>query len=1336
MQALSQPDEQNELTHIVDAGNDEAYEASDSSRTELSDFGFSSMHARLYAFYPDRKKLSSSQTIGKVVLNKELTLKRLVTILCDTGALSANYVAKDLIDKLRKKISNEAFFETRHKVILADSRTVQNIQKGVKLNLILKDHNAHTYKYTGEFFILDMKSNDIILGLPALTGKLYPFMDALLRDAHKKNKESAANSTSHSGNTEDLNLLQDCRALEDFRSELCTVDRTQPWTKSNDTLAPEDEETELPVQFKDALTFLGKSREEAIKDYLDMLESHVSEEFRNSTYILNLLKTKALPVFVPDEWSGIKGVEPLELKWKDTLPDRMKPKARPINPKLWEASEKEFHRLCGYFYGKSRSPWASCLVVAPKATPPYIRFCGDYVQLNKHMEVGNFTIPNVRHELQKIINFPIYLDIDLTNAFHQIPLADKTRDKLSIQTPWGQFAPNFMPEGIAPATGVLQEVVKEIFSEFSDWAIVIFDNMLILAEDFQDAYRKFEIIIDKCIERNVKLKMAKSWLGFSEVNFFGYVCRHKSYQVSPDKKEALANIPMPTSTKLARSLLGKGVFFSGFTPRYSDLVAHLTDMTKKSFNWDKSTWRHDYEAEFDAFIKGLQDACELYYPDYSLDWILRTDASEIGVGAVLLQLKTLEDDTTQLQPIAFVSKKFSEQAQRWATIEQEAYGIYYAVKQLAYYLVGKEFVIETDHNNLVWMEASMVPKIMRWRIYLQSFNFEIRHIPGSKNWLADWLSREFKATHLSGIFPDVQHDDSNSESDTEDGAAHYLGNFMNPDERNDQIPKKKYISKEECLRQVHNSRVGHMGGRTTWTRLNKQFPGHCIPYKEVAEFISTCPNCIKTRLGMKDALVPLVRNLKPPSSRSVIGIDAVQITPPGKDGHTHINVVINLYTKLVFLEPVKGVTALNLANTIWKYWSFFGHTDLVISDKGPDLNSQLFEQLIEYMGMRHTFSIADKHANGCERVIGEVVRHLRALVYDNSERTERKDVFEDPSWIPTVQYILNSEISSETGFTPFELTFGSAAALYAKLGQGGLPSNSHARLDHLNSNLEALQKSSKAYQDNLKKERAARGVLPDEQNLYQPGDLILFDKGAKVHPKMSHRYAGPCKVKVQYKNDIDCQHLVTGQVVRVDVQDVKLYPGNEETAYQMALRDHDQHEIDSILFYHGDRERRSTMIFTIRFKDGDVREVPYSQDLFDSIPYEEFCTKKPYLYHLIFPVDRAKTYIAEKRNQPITDYKPGDEVYVNLRVFGDVWYEALELPDSHILTYVAQYQFTHWYHKNSHRVLSIKNVLTHKTFRFDNYHVHCFVHREFDASTMILLDEDMVAKYPQVNQDI
>ena len=1280
--------------------------------------------AKLYACYPSSKSFSSAHTVGRIVIDRKFKMEELVNVLCDTGALVANYVAKDLIEKLRDKLQPSRFYKVKHRVVLADSRTVQDLTEGVRLNLVLTDPKSHTYQYTGEFLVIDMKTNDIILGLPALTGKLYPFMCAVMREAHETQIEDVSDS-------ENLNVLSSL-----VGDTVDSDDRVHPWRKASEDTAPEDDETELPVQFKDALTFLGKSREEALQDYHEQIKTHVSEELKSETNIMELLTTKAEKVFVPDEWSGVRGVEPLSLKWKSTLPDRMKPKARPINPKLWEASEKEFRRLCGYFYRKSRSPWASCLVVAPKATPPYIRFCGDYVQINKHMEVGNYTIPNVKHELDKIINFPLYMDIDLTNAFHQIPLADETSERLSIQTPWGQYAPNFMPEGIAPATGVLQETVRDIFSDFSEWAIVIFDNMLILAHDAQDAHEKFEKIIDRCIERNVKLKMPKSWLGFRKVDFFGYVCRHKSYEVNPEKKEALGRIPMPTTTKQARSLLGKGVFFSSFTPKYSDLVAHLTDMTKKTFNWDKSTWRHDYEAEFRRFIKGLQDSCELFYPDYELEWSLRTDASELGVGAVLLQKKIFPSGETQLQPIAFISKKFSTQAQKWATIEQEAYGIFYSVKQLAYYLIGKQFTIETDHNNLLWMEASEVPKITRWRIFLQSFNFNIRHISGAKNWLADWLSREHQVAALSGIFLDEDLDDVYFLGDdcTEDEFFNFLGNFMEPEDREIAPPSETQVTPEEALLQVHNARVGHMGGRATWIRLNKEFPGHNIPYKVVEDYISKCPNCVKTRLAMREALIPIVRNLKPPNARSAIGIDAVEITPHGADGYTHINVVVNLFTKLVYLEPVKGVTALNLANTVWKYWTHYGHTDLIISDQGPDLTSDLFKQLTEYMGVRHTFSIANRHANGCERIIGEVVRHLRALVYDNSEREERRDVFEDPSWIANVQYILNSEVSSETGYSPFELTFGSNDLEYLTMDIKELPEKAHARLSALNDQLAKLREASKAYQQKLANERASEGVHPDRQNRYQPGDFVLFDKGAKVHPKMSHRYMGPFTVKHQYKNDVDCQHLATGQMVRVSVSDVKLFPGDRDTAYKMALRDHEQHVIDKILYYKGDRDVRSTMTFTVRFQDGDVREVPYSKDLFDSIPYAEFCSSKRYLYHLIYSTEGAKKYVSDIRKQPITQFQPGDLAYVDLRIYGDVWYDELDLPDSHLLTYVAPIQFTHWYHKSSKRVLSVKDLLTLRTYRYDNYLVHCFVHSEVNTSNMVLVDEDFARQFPQVRE--
>jgi hypothetical protein len=106
-------------------------------------------------------------------------------------------------------------------------------------------------------------------------------------------------------------------------------------------------------------------------------------------------------------------------------------------------------------------------------------------------------------------------------------------------------------------------------------------------------------------------------------------------------------------------MLGCGVFFSPFIKSYSDLVSHIPDMTKTTFDWDETMWKHDYRALWENFKLGLQQSCELFYPDYSLEWILRTDASGFGVGGMLIQLYVREDGTVEQQVIAICSKKLS-----------------------------------------------------------------------------------------------------------------------------------------------------------------------------------------------------------------------------------------------------------------------------------------------------------------------------------------------------------------------------------------------------------------------------------------------------------------------------------------------------------------------------------------------------------------------------------------------------------------------------------------------------------------------------------------------------
>ena len=373
-----------------------------------------------------------------------------------------------------------------------------------------------------------------------------------------------------------------------------------------------------------------------------------------------------------------------------------------------------------------------------------MRICGDYTWLNIYITRGHYPIPNVKKELEKIAGHSLFIDLDLTNAFHQIILGEKTSAMLSVQTPWGQVQPMFLPEGVSPASAILQETVYSLFADFTDFMILIFDNMLILADNVAQGYERLKLVLSRCIERNVFLKMSKSWIGFEEVKFFGYIFNAKGYRLGEDRTRTISGWHLPETTKSMQSFLGAAIFFSPFVKDFSTLAAPLHDMTHKDFDFKKkSTWKQDYQGAFDKFKEALRDSQFLYYPDYSLDWVFASDASLLGVCAILYQLFIDADGKIFKQIIAIISQKFSAQAKLWATIEQECYGIYWGVHALAHMLFGKYFVAQTDHNNLRWMEASLVPKIIRWRVYLSQFHFLVMHIAGRNNKLPDFGSRHF-----------------------------------------------------------------------------------------------------------------------------------------------------------------------------------------------------------------------------------------------------------------------------------------------------------------------------------------------------------------------------------------------------------------------------------------------------------------------------------------------------------------------------------------------------------------------------------------------------------------
>jgi hypothetical protein len=191
--------------------------------------------------------------------------------------------------------------------------------------------------------------------------------------------------------------------------------------------------------------FMETGYDEALKLYYSQFESHVQPDFLAHPGVEELLRSDlALRRFVPKEWTGLVGDwGKLSLEFKDTFPDSHRVSSRPINPRLFEHAKKEFERLKTYLYEPSTSPWASPLVIAPKATTPFIRFCGDYTWLNKHVVQPQLVIPNVKHEIEKACACGLFIDNDLTNSYHQIPLEEMTKKRLAIQTTWGLVQPRF-----------------------------------------------------------------------------------------------------------------------------------------------------------------------------------------------------------------------------------------------------------------------------------------------------------------------------------------------------------------------------------------------------------------------------------------------------------------------------------------------------------------------------------------------------------------------------------------------------------------------------------------------------------------------------------------------------------------------------------------------------------------------------------------------------------------------------------------------------------------------------------------------------------------------------
>ena len=432
----------------------------------------------------------------------------------------------------------------------------------------------------------------------------------------------------------------------------------------------------------------------------------------------------------------ITGVEHRIYVDANVKPVASKPYKIPFHLKTIVRDELEKMEAAGVIR-KSSSEWVSPAVVVTDQNKKFSRLAIDYRKVNPHISNDNFPMPEVEVVIQKLQDAKYLTKLDFTKAFYQIPLTPDSWQYTSFVTEFGQYEYTVVPFGMKFCSGICNRVISNILRECTEFVTNFVDDLVVHSSTFSDHLYHVAIVLEKLMKAGITLKNEKCLFASNSIDFLGFRISNGSVKPIPEKVETIQKFPLPRNKKALRSFLGMINFYRKFVPHLATVIAPLTDLLKKCHP-DKIYWS---KVHLDCFNKALNlfsDDVSLYIPKINANFVVQTDASEVGIGAILWQV--IEDES---RPISFISRKLNEAERNYAVIEKECLAIMWAVSKFHEFLVGKKFVIRTDHAPLQWLQCNKNKnsKLTRWALALQEYEFSIEYIKGSDNFLADTLSR-------------------------------------------------------------------------------------------------------------------------------------------------------------------------------------------------------------------------------------------------------------------------------------------------------------------------------------------------------------------------------------------------------------------------------------------------------------------------------------------------------------------------------------------------------------------------------------------------------------------
>ncbi|EGD73249.1 hypothetical protein PTSG_12229 [Salpingoeca rosetta] len=744
------------------------------------------------------------------------------------------------------------------------------------------------------------------------------------------------------------------------------------------------------------------------------------------------------------------------------------------------------------FIRPSSSPFAAPVLLVRKKDGS-MRFCVDFRRLNHISIKDRYPLPDMLSVLAKCAGHRLYTTLDLCSGYHQLRVHPQDEDTTAFVCDDGQFAWRVMPFGIANGPPVFQRLMDRVTADIPG-VLVYLDDIVVFSNTKHQHLRTLRRVFQRLRDERLALKPKKCEFLKPSLLFLGHVLSCHGISVDPDKVDAVMKLAKPSSKTELLSFLGTVNYYRRFLRNMEDIAAPLRELQ------DLAEWGEAHEHAFNALKQALCNATTLAPPDHNAPFIIRADASDKGIGAVLEQ---------HGRPVEFMSKKLTSAEANYPIRQRELLAIVVALQKWRHYFGFSTVEVITDHKSLLDLQTQSKiseRRILRWMETLAEFSIKWTYTPGVDNHVPDTLSRLVGSTTTALVPTQLG---TNYEADS---AYKKLLARLSPPFRFDGdvllFHDRRCVVKSDIkavLRHAHDAHghpglfktLGHLSRRFFWPRM----------YSDAAEYIQGCHTCLMSKPAVRPT-APLQPLDVPPYPWHTVTCDFVSGFPTVR-GFDTIAVYVDKLSKTVHLAPCSKTldaagAARLLVDTVVRH---HGTPCRMISDRDPRFVSKVYKEVAKALGIKLSFSTASHpQTDGqSERSVQSVTTLLRCLVADNLRPW--------PDLLPLVEFCINSSPHAVTKVPPFQATQGFTPSLFP-VDVDFLSPVAEDLIDSINATVQRCRDMLQ-YQNAVTTSSQTATATPfaEGEDVYVSSELLLDDQHRNKKRKLRPRFLGPVKIK-------------------------------------------------------------------------------------------------------------------------------------------------------------------------------------------------------------------------------